>query len=141
MRSAMKNFSLALCLVSFALVAGCKKSGDADKSSAPAAKAAEPVAAAPAPAAAKSDMPAVTASDIPECTALSETSKKVAACAKITADDQAVDAVNVGQMNGVISAYQAEKDKDNKPMMQHAAAGNCKDEDDKQKKQLAAAGC
>jgi hypothetical protein len=138
MRSAMRNFSLALCLASFALFAGCKKSGDADKSPTPAAKAADP---APAPAAAKSSMPAVTASDIPECTALSDTSKKVAACAKITADDQAVDAVNVGQMNGVISAYQAEKDKDNKPVMQHAAASNCKDEDDKQKKQLAAAGC
>ena len=136
----MKNFSLALCLASFALFAGCKKSGDADKSPTPAAKAADPTPA-PAPAAAKSSMPAVTASDIPECTALSDTSKKVAACAKITADDQAVDAVNVGQMNGVISAYQAEKDKDNKSMMQNAAAGNCKDENDKQKKQLAAAGC
>jgi hypothetical protein len=60
MRAVMKNLSLALCLVS-ALFAGCKKSGEADKSPTPAAKAADPTPApAAAPAAAKTNMPAVT---------------------------------------------------------------------------------
>jgi hypothetical protein len=138
LEGSMKS-TLSVCLASLIAVAGCKKGSDADKAPAPtAAKTADPAA---APAAPSTAFPAVTTSDVAECTSLADTAKKVSACAKISDADRAVDGVNIGQLNGVISGYQNEKDKDNKGIMHDAAAANCKDEDAKQKKQLAAAGC
>ncbi|MDB4959772.1 MAG: hypothetical protein JWO36_7341 [Myxococcales bacterium] len=129
---------LLSCIVIVGIAfAGCKKkSEDAAPAGTTEAKPAETKPAEPKPAeAAKS---ALAPSGIAECDAVIETYKKFQACTKIKDEDRAVQEVNIGGLNEIITASKTASDKE---MGKTAAVANCKDQDAKLKALITTAGC
>ncbi len=125
--------ALLVCIAILAV--GCKNKDEkaAEVKPTETTRAAEPA----APPAAELSIPG----GIAECEALVATYKKVPGCAKISADDKAVDQVSMMQLKDIAKPYLDAKAPEDKDIMKKAAVTQCSDLDGKLKQQLAAGGC